>query len=234
MKIKIFLSKELRDVLEKVNCKASSVLLSMANNGIDKANLITDFGNYVSISKEDKKKLAFTRTSDVIKYSELPESTVVSTSFVEGSTTYDFWKKRRNSISPGRIFSRILTPEYLKTILSESDLERFSNNYVAEMDNQLEFELVKGEDIRTYYLRDKYSQKFGTSGNPLWQSCMNSDSTQKFLDIYAKNPDSVSLLIVKHPGGVVARALVWHNVEIYDVNKDVSKQTPTIETLMTS
>lgn len=223
MKIKIFLSKELTEVLTKLNCKASQMLLSYAKVGVDKELLSKDYANYISFSKEDKKKLAFSRTTDIIKYSELSEEAVVSPTFTPEQSAVDFWKKRRNSLSPGRIFSRIL--ENHKAVISESDIESFSNRYVAEMDNQLEFELVTGDEIRKSYLRDKYSQKFGTSGNPLWQSCMNAESTQKFLDVYATNKN-VSLLVVKHPHGIVGRALVWHGVEFFDPNKDVKKQTP--------
>lgn len=236
MKIKIFLSGELNEVLKKLvttnNCKAAKLLQTMATVGVDKSHLISDFANYISFSKEDKKKLAFSRTSDIVKYSELSEELVVSPGFTVETSKYDFWKKRRNSISPGRIFSRILTPEYFKSILSDSDIENFSNRYTAEMDNQLEFEIVSGEDIRKHYLKDTYSSKHGTSGNSLWQSCMNNENTQKFLDIYTLNPNNVQLLVVKHPGGVVGRALIWRDAELYTPTKSIKDQTPIVTTFM--
>ena len=69
------------------------------------------------------------------------------------------------------------------------------------------FELVKGEDIRYWYLEDRYEEVKGQLGN----SCMRFQRCQKYLDIYVENPESCSLLILKGntPDKIIGRALIW-------------------------
>lgn len=93
-----------------------------------------------------------------------------------------------------------------------ASLEAFVNAYKSTHDSMFstgdEFELVKGEDIRHWYLVDNYLEESGQLGN----SCMRYAMCQEFLDIYVNNPESCQLLILKSakdPEKIIGRALVW-------------------------
>lgn len=95
--------------------------------------------------------------------------------------------------------------------ITDKDIEDFVNLTVAYLktnraDENSEIEEVKGEDIRFWYHIDNYQSEKGELGS----SCMAEDKNQPFLDIYCKNPDKVSLLILKSKQGkLLARALLW-------------------------
>jgi len=82
-------------------------------------------------------------------------------------------------------------------------IEDFVNKYKAQMkvrNNTLSrFEIVKGEDIRKYYLVDNY---FATKGS-LGGSCMKHKYCQPYFDIFVKNPDVVSMIILRQEEGYV-------------------------------
>ena len=112
---------------------------------------------------------------------------------------------------------------------SDSDIEQFVNEFVAarkmyDFDKSgLEFKLVKGEDIRKYYLYTNYFGYDKDNKTPfikgtLWNSCMRHTQCQDYLDIYCKN-SAVSLLILVTPEDkIVGRALIWKLNEKNDNN----------------
>ncbi len=95
--------------------------------------------------------------------------------------------------------------------ITDKDIEEFVNSTVSflkmnKSDSESKIEEVKGEDIRFWYHRDNYQSLSGELGS----SCMSYPNTQPFLDIYCKNPNSVSLLILKSKQEkLLARALLW-------------------------
>jgi len=109
---------------------------------------------------------------------------------------------------------------FVKSLLDKSDnkldntkIEEFVNKYkteVSKLGNVFSrFELVEGEDIRHYYLKDNYESEKHTLGN----SCMRYDGCQEYLDIYVDNPDSVKLLILRSDedsSKICGRALLWN------------------------
>jgi hypothetical protein len=96
-------------------------------------------------------------------------------------------------------------------IINDKDVEEFVNNVVAYLkinraDENSEIEEVKGEDIRFWYHPDNYQTMSGELGS----SCMAKVEAQPYLDIYCKNQDRISLLILKSKEGkLIARALLW-------------------------
>ena len=92
------------------------------------------------------------------------------------------------------------------------ELEEFVTKYkvaVQMTKNAFDrFQIVKGEDIRKWYLYSNYEGNLGSLGN----SCMRYDKCQKYLDIYTENEDVVSLVILiskRDPKKISARALLW-------------------------
>jgi len=141
--------------------------------------------------KEDLPKMG--RYSDVVKNSK-------------------FWTSGRTpEYGIGR-WVRHIYKDVLGAPIENASLEAFVNAYKSTHDSMFstgdEFELVKGEDIRHWYLVDNYLEESGQLGN----SCMRYARCQEFLDIYVNNPESCQLLILKSakdPEKIIGRALVW-------------------------
>jgi hypothetical protein len=80
-------------------------------------------------------------------------------------------------------------------------VEDFVNKYKTQMklrNNTLSrFEIVKGEDIRKYYLFSNYFKMTGSLGG----SCMRWESCQPYFDIYVDNPEQVSMVILRQEDG---------------------------------
>ena len=102
----------------------------------------------------------------------------------------------------GKFINKILTKAGYD--FTPVQIEDFVNKYKAQMklrNNTLSrFEIVKGEDIRKYYLVDSYFVKKGSLGG----SCMKGKSCQTYFDIYVDNPDQVSMVILRQEEGYVA------------------------------
>jgi len=90
-----------------------------------------------------------------------------------------------------------------------TDIEDFVNKYksiITQMRDKFNnFKIVKGEDIRKSYSVDNYLNTNGSLGN----SCMRYDKCQPFLDIYVKNEDKVSLIVLMKEDKVTGRAILW-------------------------
>jgi hypothetical protein len=118
----------------------------------------------------------------------------------------DVWNHRtRAETRIGRFLRRIFGTRF-----QQQSIEVFVNKYKAIVRGEREFrnfEIVEGEDIRRWYLTDKYNEGRGTLGG----SCMQYRECQRYLDIYVNNPDKVKLCILKTDNGqkLKGRALVW-------------------------
>ena len=87
---------------------------------------------------------------------------------------------------------------------------KFNNEVKAKKENLFKnFEIVKGEDIREYYL----SKNYESSNHTLGGSCMRYSRCQPYLDIYVKNPNQVSMVILRSDEDsdkIKGRALLWN------------------------
>jgi hypothetical protein len=91
--------------------------------------------------------------------------------------------------------------------VSDSELEAFVNAYKAsESSSNMEFRLVKGEEIAKYYNNQKYLSDKGSLGS----SCM-AEKGKKTFKLYTQNETKVQLLILvdKETDQISGRALVW-------------------------
>jgi len=114
-----------------------------------------------------------------------------------------FSAKGRQEISVGRIVNRLFPDKF-----TQPQIEKFVNDFKAELKKALvNLELVKGEEIRYWYLEDHYANKKQGDVN---SSCMKGDKAQKFFDIYVKNPEKCNLLVLLNEDNkLMGRALVW-------------------------
>ena len=134
-------------------------------------------------------------------------------------------RKGEKAVKPQEVRVGSLIQSLLKKSGEEvdgSELEDFVVKFNSEVRSRKEnifrdFKIVKGEDIRNYYLYSSYESDEYTLGT----SCMRHNRCQSYLDIYVKNPNQVSMVILfseKNPDKIRGRALLW-NVE-YDKGYD--------------
>lgn len=116
-----------------------------------------------------------------------------------------------SSMNVGRFINRILTVAGIT--FTPKQVEDFVNKFKTEFDTIKhdvfrKFKLVSGEDIKKYYNEDSYEKP--TRGS-LWNSCMRYNRCGNYLDIYVKNPNKVSMLVLfdKTKDKIKGRALVW-------------------------
>jgi hypothetical protein len=122
----------------------------------------------------------------------------------------DIWFKEYPSIDTidGRIIGK--REDYTAT-----HIERFVNAYSAIIlfkNNAMDFfEVVKGDDIKYWYLEDRYESLTGQLGS----SCMRHQSCQDYFSIYTENPEVCQLLIFKNKSRdkINGRALLWTDVD---------------------
>lgn len=225
-KIPFYLSKELRNILKNIfNSKKEGYEVAQF---LLKKNLSEDYeddANYIDITKTND-KLSFISMNRSKRFWEKGEENPGMT-FKDWSRRmwYDqeidvkkkVWKEQRTEVFVGRFVNRVYQKS--KSSISSSELEKFVNLYKSAYDRYKDvfsrFEIVKGEEIKKWYLMDNYETLYGQLG----ASCMRFKSKQDFFDIYIKNPEVVSLLILKSEDElkISGRALLWKltNGEIF-------------------
>ena len=209
-KMMIFYSDAFRELLTNIAMSDSTgnvarILLQVEDNDDSK-------DTYTLIDKTDKNDMiSYVQTSRF--YREYPDVDLEKLSgkihnLIKNSK---FWTSGRTpNYGIGRWVRHIFN-DVRQTPIKNEDLESFVNAYKSTYDKMNKgsekFELVKGEDIRYWYLEDRYEEVKGQLGN----SCMRFQRCQKYLDIYVENPESCSLLILKGntPDKIIGRALIW-------------------------
>jgi hypothetical protein len=129
----------------------------------------------------------------------------------ENNLFRDISKLKPSDVLVGRFVNNFLTKAGVE--FTPIELNDFIDKYKSEMKELKEkfkrFEIVKGNDIKFWYLQDRYEKR--DSGS-LGSSCMRYSKAQKFFDIYTQNDDVVSLIILKSrndPDKIMGRALLW-------------------------
>lgn len=136
------------------------------------------------------------------------------------------WREQRGEVGIGKYARKVFKEAGIG--LSDTSLEKFVNVFKSTFDFEYNFDqkmnLVTGEDIRKWYLETNYAERKSQLGN----SCMRYDKCQKYLDIYVKNPEVCSLLIMysdQSKEKISGRALVWKTTDsntvmdrIYTIN----------------
>jgi hypothetical protein len=133
-------------------------------------------------------------------------------------------EKLRQKIKIGRFVKKILTDECLSCYwVSNSDIEYFVNFYKSFFDNDPNrLKIIEGYDILKYYHEKSYFMPSDMPIGQLWKSCMRYDKKNKYMEIYAKNPESVKMLILlSEDGRLKTRALLWE--ETKDANENSYK-----------
>ena len=141
--------------------------------------------DFVDCEPDSNDMISFISNKKLKKlYKEVEKDETFESFFKKLKNDKDFWKSEdRTKIKIGR----------------------FKGFNALNKDNS-NFEVVKGEDIRKYYLYTNYQNTKGQLG----ESCMRFKKCQEFLDIYVDNPKICKLLILKgDKDKITGRALIW-------------------------
>jgi hypothetical protein len=131
-------------------------------------------------------------------------------------------KKYRTLIKIGKFVSKFFKKESIELYyINGIDIETFVNLFKSYFDSDLsKFKVISGEEILQYYLEDNYFLHNGYRHGTLWNSCMRYKEKNKFMSIYALNPDKIKMLVnLDSSGKVKTRALLWEDVEDKNGNK---------------
>lgn len=148
---------------------------------------------------------------------------VLGYKYVDGNKNYslinkqniqkDFSSIKNSEIAVGR-FTRALLKKADQEF-TDKDIEAFVTEFKTTMrikkDSFKNFSVVKGDDIKFWY-----NQRNNMPGGSLGSSCMKHDKCQEYFDIYTKNPNQVSMIILKSyedESKICGRALLWTDTE---------------------
>lgn len=127
-------------------------------------------------------------------------------------------KSPRASVKIGKFVNKALDIYYKDKFNlrpKASTVEKFNNAFAAAVlyhkNMTKNFEIVKGESIKHWYLFKSYSN----NDSQLGSSCMRHHTCQDFFSIYIENPDVCQLLILKDNTGekIIGRALLWTDTD---------------------
>ena len=209
--MRLHYSDEFRNLLTKISNKIDWVKLLLA---AEDSNQISDIYTLIDITDKND-TISFIQVNRILRAEpetvKYPDSDVY---FLPRKITNvksnEFWNRGRTEMSIGRWVRRVIFDLH-KSSISDSEIEKFVNQYKSSFDDKDKnnFEIVKGDDIKKWYLSKNYESEKGQLGN----SCMRYDRCQQYFDIYTKNPEVCSLLIMKSTEDtdkIVGRALLWN------------------------
>ncbi len=130
--------------------------------------------------------------------------------------------KYRTNLKVGRFIGKFIGDQVMKDYgISNYDIEIFVNIFKSYFDrDETKLKIVEGDDILQYYSEVNYHQASGSCYGPLWASCMRYQNKNRYMEIYAKNPDKVKMLVLLDDNGKVkTRALLWEECSDVDGNK---------------
>jgi hypothetical protein len=168
-------------------------------------NLIVEDGNFIRREDSEIDVLSFLSKSKIEKVEDPWDS------------------KSRTKIKIGRFIKKFLSKlSFDQYCITDQDVEKFVNLYKSFFTKDLsKLKIVEGDDILKYYLEDNYETVSGSRFGSLWNSCMRQSERNKFMKLYAKNPNVKMLVFFSDNDKVRARALLWEGVKDH---KDTTKE----------
>ena len=124
--------------------------------------------------------------------------------------------KYRTPLKIGRFVSKFISNDGLNSFdVDQYDVESFVNLYKSFFDrDESRLKIVVGDDILKYYLAENYYRPNTSCIGTLWNSCMRYREKNRYMKIYAKNPDKIKMLVLlAEDGKVKTRALLWESCQ---------------------
>jgi len=207
---RLLLSNRLSNLLNYLSYYKNNNIATYILSNTNKDDFMTKI-TYVDIDDKEDDMVTFIT---VPKASELISKQLSTTSEINNNTfasmnktEYDVYKKNRSNSKIGRFITRVFGNIFIPSGKPGEDIETFVNLFKSTRRKGV-FEEVNGEDIKYWYLGDRYEE----GGGKLNNSCMRYNTAQDYIDFYAQNKNKVSLLILKDKkdsNKIKGRALLW-------------------------
>lgn len=189
----LYVSNRLLLILNKIN---NDPIAKKILDNIDKKEIMYQV-SFLDYIKEEPKMVSYFQ-GDRLKRIDIDK-------FKNPDANHEVWtSKLRSPINWGTLINKIFPSNF-----SAAEINNFYDRFVPLLnddDDEL-FKLVKGEEIRHWYLESNWDGGLG--------SCMRYKKCQPFLDIYVNNTEKCNLLVYfskNDPKKVVARALIWKGI----------------------
>lgn len=185
---KVFISNDFRRVLELFKDK-SEVSRMLLDSRINDDSLEENYINYIGISHTDVGKISYLTTDRIAQ--------------IENTSSGDYWtSSKRFHCKPGGFVSKIFKN------IDAKEVEIFSNLYKTfTAVKEFDFRIVKGDEIKKYYLEENYHKQNGSLG----ASCMKHQNCQDFFSIYCDNSNVSMLIMLSSNEKLMGRALLWES-----------------------
>lgn len=206
--VPFYLSKGLRQILgvirDEGNVYAKAILENHSNDiGSDITFInVTKQNDILSFISDDRVMRLF-KTSKQKDFDDWFDK-------VSDDETSDVWVQMRNPIKVGKFLTKFANILSLK--LDDTSHENFINSFKSTHDiindNFADIDIVKGESMRKWFLGANFESNRGQLG----KSCMRYEGCQPYFDIYCKNPEVCSMLILwskKDENKIRGRVLLW-------------------------
>lgn len=181
----IFISDELKNILQEIESE-SLVAHLLLKKRHSKEDIVEDNVNYISISTQDRGRISY-----------------LTEDRMESMNEAEYWNSsRRYHVKPGSFISKVFNG------IPPKEVEKFSNLFRSEANKPyFRFKVVNGSEIRDIYHYESMASESGSLG----VSCMKHEHCQKYFDVYTKNTDKVSMLVMFNEDDlVIGRALLWN------------------------
>ena len=204
--VPFILSNELKSFIKDIESPITTELLRMYEDDI-----ATD-KSYVDIIEDKNDQWSFLAADRAYKIGEY-KLEYDKTDFKDDLSKWHkdiFYKsKLRTTAGIGRLINGVISD---KNIASSQNIEKFLTAYKAKHNTSFgidNIQVVKGEDIRKWYLVDNYEDTSGKT--TLGKSCMRYQKCQDYLDIYVKNSQVSMLIKLNDEGKLCARSILWES-----------------------
>lgn len=183
--IDISVSEDLREILKEIEGESivASLLLKRRHN---KEDLVESYVDFISISSQDRGKISY-----------------LTNDRMESVDANEYWtSSRRYHTKPGSFITKLFTG------VSAKEIEKFSGLFRSQSQKtKFVFKIVNGKEIKRYYSENSYAHMRASLG----ASCMKHDHCQNYFQLYTKNEDKVSMLVMLNPeGNLLGRAILWN------------------------
>jgi len=129
------------------------------------------------------------------------------------------WIKSRQHCKISRFIS-LLIKNLNEFDIKEKDIQDFVQEWGKFLEDDKEFLIVKGKDIKFWYNNVNYAnpENVDYGGSTLWKSCMAHSSKNNYMELYSVNPQFSLLILKDSKNKIWGRALLIEseNLKVMD------------------
>lgn len=210
----LYLSKRLRDILRQIDHEISNELLLLHSDTESRVKQ-----TFVDIHEDKSDSITFiqpNKAMEVLGWDLSDDEDIKDFDLSILSDLDDnhaLYKRFRSETKWGRFINATFPNKFPQSLAggqNKKDIESFVNKYKSFSTRDEKFKMidvVSGDDISYWYNCERYYDTRGSLG----ESCMR-DVDNYYFDLYTKNPDKVSLIILYSDNMkdlIQARAILW-------------------------